>query len=337
MPKIPIIICVDVEPDERELETQSPKDWVGFENTFESFTNVRSQLEKVTGAAANFSWFFRMDPQIKHTYGMHDWVIKRYGGAIRQLEQGGDELGLHIHAWRWNDALLRWVIDHGDQDWVEHCIHVSFEAFQDAFGRPCRSFRFGDRWMNNETMDLMESMGVDFDLTIEPGRGARPSVRPGELHTGSFPDYTTAPSWPYKPCRHDFRKHSGGAKRGLWEIPLSTEKMGGRFPVLNQAAKALGFDYRKNHEPIPLNLCLHATQFRAMTNTLLEVKAQSYLAPILRTDGCLKLRSKANVEQNLTFLLSHSQAKGFEFVTPAEAINILTRQHLPDKAASAQC
>jgi hypothetical protein len=264
-------------------------------------------------------------------------VTKRYGDAIRMLEQSRDELGLHTHAWRWDDSLLRWVIDHGDQKWVEHCVQVSFDAFQDAFGRPCRSFRFGEHWMNNETMDLIERRGVDFELTVEPGRGSRPSISPWELHTGSFPDYTTAPSWPYKPSRQDFRTDKGGSKRGLWMIPLSTEKMPGRFQSLKQAAMALGYDYRKNHEPIPLDLCLDVTQFRPMVNNLIELKGQPYLAPVLRSASGLIPGSQASLEQNLNVLLSHPLANDFQFVTPAEAINILTRQHQPDKAASAQC
>jgi hypothetical protein len=337
MPKIPIIICIDVEPDEREIDCKLAKDWEGFEHVFKSFTNVRCRLEEVTGAPANFSWFLRMDPQVKHTYGLHGWVTKRYGDAIRMLEQSRDELGLHTHAWRWDDSLLRWVIDHGDQKWVEHCVQVSFDAFQDAFGRPCRSFRFGEHWMNNETMDLIERRGVDFELTVEPGRGSRPSISPWELHTGSFPDYTTAPSWPYRPSRQDFRTDKGGSKRGLWMIPLSTEKMPGRFQSLKQAAMALGYDYRKNHEPIPLDLCLDVTQFRPMVNNLIELKGQPYLAPVLRSASGLIPGSQASLEQNLNVLLSHPLANDFQFVTPAEAINILTRQHQPDKAASAQC
>jgi hypothetical protein len=329
MTQIPVIICIDVEPDDRELD-EFPRDWYGFENTFKFFNGIRPRLEEVTGAPASFCWFLRMDPQVKHIYGQYGWVADRYGEIINQLQQDGDEIGLHTHAWRWDDPHQRWVIDHGDQEWVEHCMRVSFEAFEKAFGRPCRSFRFGDHWMNNETMDLLETMGVEFDLTIEPGRDTDPQLRKGELHTGSFPDYTAAPRFPYRPSRHDFRKHKGGAHRGLWAIPLNTGKMPGRFPVVKQAIKALGFYSHKDH-PVPLNLSVSGRQFREMLTKLMTGKSLSYLTPVMRSDGCLTRRSKADVERNLNFLLSHPLASDFRFVTPAAAIKLLDAAECFDK------
>lgn len=196
MRKIPVIICLDVEPDEREIDSADSKDWEGFEESLKYFSDLRPRLEGATGARASFSWFIRMDPQIEHTYGLSCWAVRRYGEAIEQLRRDGDEIGLHAHAWRWDAGLLKWVIDHGDQEWVAHCIRTSFEAYRGAFGRRCLSFRFGDRWMNNETMALLESLGVKFDLTAEPGKTARPTLHRRELHTGSLPDYVDTPRWP---------------------------------------------------------------------------------------------------------------------------------------------
>src|SRR2546425_4997123 len=102
MEKIPIIICIDVEPDEREIDSTAAIDWAGFERVFEFFSVFRSRLEKETQAPAHFSWFMRMDPQIEHTYGLSWWVAERYREAIAQLERAGDEIGLHTHGWRWN-------------------------------------------------------------------------------------------------------------------------------------------------------------------------------------------------------------------------------------------
>jgi len=322
MRNIPVMICVDVEPREREIDIA--KDWEGVEETFKFFSNLRPRLEVATGASVNFSWFFRMDPQIAHAYGLPSWVISRYGEAIKLLELAGDELGLHTHAFRWDGGRYKWVIDHGDQEWINHCLHTSFEAYQSAFGRPCLSFRFGDHWMNNETMGLLESLGVKFDLTIEPGMKARPALFPKELHTGSLPDYMTTPRLPYRPCRWDFRKQSGAWGRELWVVPVSTGREVGRFAGLKRAAMALGIDLQSRHESYQLNLSVNGPLFRGMMNSLLSVWNQSYLAPVVRTDVGSDSRARANMEQNLNFMLSHPLVSRFRFVRPAEAIKLLT-------------
>jgi hypothetical protein len=322
MRKIPVIICLDVEPDEREINSALSKDWDGFEESFEYFSNLRPRLEAATGARASFSWFFRMDPQIEHVYGLSWWVARRYGESIKRLKLAGDEIGLHTHAWRWDAGALRWVVDHGDQSWINHCVHTSFEAYRSAFGRHCLSFRFGDRWMNNETMALLESLGVKFDLTVEPGKTARRSLHPKESHTGSLPDYMATPRWPYKPSRQDFRKHSPARGRGLWAIPLSTQKVLGRFAALKRAAMAVGM-FQRRYEACQLNLCLDGAIFRLMVNRLLEHPCKTYLAPVARTDIGLRSRARANLEQNVNFLLSHPLVNHFRFVRPAEAVKLL--------------
>src|SRR6266516_875118 len=324
MRKIPFIVCIDVEPDERQADIVIPEDWKGFEAAFNSFNKLRPHLEKATGAPVSFSWFFRMDPQIERTYGQPAWVVGRYGDAIKRLEQSGDELGLHTHAFRWDEGLCRWVIDHADQKWIDHCLQVSFEAYQRAFGRPCLSFRFGDHWMNNETMNSLESIGVKFDLTIEPGRRARPTLSTAELHTGSLPDYTTTPRWPYRPSPDDFRKQEDEHTRPLWIIPLSTGKEPGSFQAVKQIAKTFGIDLQRRHEEAALNLYITAPGFRVMMDRLIDVNRKPYLAPVLRTDSCIHPEFKANVEQNLDLILSHPMVSSFQFVRPAEAIRLLS-------------
>ena len=320
MRRIPVIICIDVEPDEREIGGAVAKDWKGFEESFKFFSDLRPHLEKATGAPVRFSWFFRMDPQVEHTYGLSWWVAKRYREVIEQLELAGDEIGLHTHAFRWHSGLNRWITDNGDQKWINHCIRTSFEAYRSAFGRPCLSFRFGDRWMNNETVNLLESLGVKFEMTVEPGRKQSTGLIPEELYTGSLPDYSTAPTSPYKPSRQDFRKHSQTQERELWVIPMSTDTAVGRFVRLKRAAKALGIDL---YEADQLNLSHDRSQFRNMMHSLLDVRTESYLAPAIKTDALIYSPARAHLEQNVNLILSHPLLNRFKFVRPAEAIELL--------------
>jgi hypothetical protein len=320
---IPVIICHDVEPDYRQVSADTGEDWEGFPETLRFFDAVRDRLAETTGAPAHFTWFFRMDPQIERAYGSPGWAAERYGELIASLERAGDELALHTHAWRWDEGSNRWVTDHGSRQWVQHCVRTSFEAYRKAFGRPCVSFRFGDHWMDDETMDLLESLGVQFELTVEPGRIPRPY--PADKSTnGTLPDYVSVPRRPYRPSRRDFRKHSPGSERDLWTIPVSTGKEPGRFTGIKRAAAALGVDLRKRNDTVPLNLELNPPVFRALTQSWLEAAEEKYLVLIVRSDACLPARARAQVEQNLDFLLAHPLARSFRFTTPAEALALLT-------------
>src|SRR6185436_12401483 len=182
--------------------------------SYEYFSELRPRLESATGSPVHFSWFLRMDPQITHVHGSADWVAHRYRWLIEAIEAVGDELGLHVHACKWDDESQDWIADYGNQEWIDHCVRSGFEAFQAALNRPCRSFRFGDHWMNDQTMDLLRSLGACFDLTTE--FGAETPHLPGESFTGSFPDYSRMPRVPYHPRKGSFTKRSRWPKGGLW-------------------------------------------------------------------------------------------------------------------------
>ena len=324
MGTIPVIICFDVEPPYRQVSPDAGQDWEGVPETVQFFDGLRNRLAEVTGAPAHFSWFFRMDPQVERAYGSPGWAAERYGETIARLERAGDELGLHTHAWRWDEGSGRWLTDHGSRQWVEHCVRMSFDAFRSAFGRPCVSFRFGDHWMDNETMDLLESLGVRFEMTVEPGRIPRPYPA-DKSPEGTLPDYVSVPRRPYKPSRLDFRMDDPDSERDLWAIPVSTGKEPGRFTGIKRAAAALGVDLRKRNDTVPLNLELDAPLFRALTQSWLAAAEQKYLVLIVRSDACLPTRARAHVEQNLDFILSHPLAASFRLTTPAEALALLAR------------
>jgi len=219
MEKIPIVICIDVEPDIRAIDPNVTNDWVGFEKTFEFYEELRPRLEDATSSAVRFSWFVRMDAQIEHTYGTPNWAATRYRHLFDRIEKHEDEIGLHAHAWRWNEASDGWVADMEDQEWVEHCVRLSFAAFEKSFHRRCLSFRFGDHWINDATLNLIEKLGACFDLTVEPG-----PKRPFFLDEciGSLPDCSDVPQRPYHPSRENFTRPDSEGGRRLWILPLST-------------------------------------------------------------------------------------------------------------------
>ena len=325
-PGIPILICIDIEPDERAIDPRVRADWPGFEKSYEFFSVLRQRLEIATGSPVHFSWFLRMDPQVTHVYGSPDWVVTRYPHLIEALAAAGDELGLHTHAWRWDENCQEWIEDFGDQRWVDHCVRSSFEAFHTSLNRPCKSFRFGDHWTNDQTVDLLEEQGAKFDLTVEPG--ATGTLVPGESFTGTFPDYTQIPQVPYRPHKNDFRKRSFWRKRDLWIIPISagstasTTTSPTTSPWRRWTARPASHQ-NSTPEYMSLILSFDPPTFSSIANRLLGDLRRPYLALPARTDMAHEPYQRFNLERNIEYLLSHPLIKDFVFETPGEAIKRL--------------
>ncbi len=323
MEQLPIILCIDVEPDERLIDARAQVDWVGFERTYDFFAELRPRLQSATGSVVHFSWFLRMDPQIAHTYGSPEWAARRYEGLFERLQAAGDELGLHTHAWRWDEGSQMWVADIGNQAWVDHCVRMAFAAFKHRFHRPSVSFRFGDRWMNDETLDLLERLGARFDLTVEPGQKEFPPEVFRERFTGSLPDYARVPLRPYRPSKDDFRKRSIWRRRGIWIIPLSAGGVEGpraaRLRYVRRLARRIGID-RHRHRSRTLNLGMDSSDFCQMLDGLVNIWQRPYLALVMRADVCSNPVYQSNMSRSIDHLLSHPQAHRFVFETPAEAM-----------------
>ena len=307
--KIPVILCIDVEPNRRLFDPGSREPWSGFERSYEFFNALRSRLAKATGSPVHFSWFFRMDPQVETGYGSSEWCPRTYPQWMRALKENGDELGLHAHAWRWDAAGERWIVDHGDQEWVNHCVDVSFQAFRRSFGFDCRSFRFGDSWMNNETVDLLEKLGVRFDLTVEAGKPAVRAERAKETVTGSIPDYTDVPRGPYRPSKRDYRKADPARTDGLWMIPVSSGNFSDKFW---QKPK-----FRT------LRLAINPTAFARSIKQALKRCERSILVPEVRVCATLHVQRFDYMVKNAEHLVAHRDARRFAFSTPSEALEIM--------------
>jgi hypothetical protein len=311
--KIPVIMCIDVEPDERVVDRCDRVPWEGLELSYEFFFQIRSRLASATGSHVHYSWFFRMDPQVAETYGSAAWPVRHYSRYIEDFARNGDEIGLHTHAWRWDEAQNSWVADYGNQAWVDHCVRVSFESFREALGKGCASFRFGDRWMSNTTMELIESLGARFDLTLEPGQSATPSLFRDELYTGSIPDYTQVPQLPYRPSRADFRKRSLFRQRRLWEVPIS----GGYVVKQDEPFGSPGAREPLRH--LTLAMWNRPEAFCVVMDRLLRTVQVPYLAFTVRSD--LPLRSTMpHMQEIFEGILAHPWADRFVFSTPAEAM-----------------
>ncbi|MEA2880353.1 MAG: hypothetical protein QOF14_5549 [Hyphomicrobiales bacterium] len=294
--RLPILLCFDVEPDDKISEGQA--DWAGIGPLVALLTRYRPRFEAATGQPCRFSWFLRMDPQVAELHGgRQDWVAVAFERELRILRAAGDEIGLHVHPWK--RTADGWVSEFRDPSWVEHCVRSSFNAYRRAFGTRCRSFRFGDRWMDQRTMRLLNALGACFDLTTEPGQSGFPIPADMDaLFLGGRPDYTDAPRHPYRPSTQDYRVAGRWLRRmRIMEIPISTaaEKDAG-----------IGTLYLANDG---------ATTCRQI-DLLLADETTRHLALPARTDIAIRPDERQNLETILEHLLAHPQRDRLRLTTP---------------------
>jgi hypothetical protein len=324
---VPVMLCIDVEPDPRLVSRGKQEPWAGYEHTQRYLDELRVRLEARTGLPARYAWFLRMDPQIAESYGDPAWVVDRYRTHLENVLRLGDELGLHLHPYRWLDKEGTWLQDFANQNWVEHCLRSAMEAFAASLGQPCLSMRFGDRWLNTDTVNLAEKLGIRFDLTIEPGMRALPSPIPGELASGMLPDYRRVPRTPYAPSRGDFRRSARGHERTIRMIPLTSShrRLLWRWP-LGVFHRLLGNGLRQWRQETPLYMSHRwraPDTFDQMLDRALAAQRRPYLAFAIRTDFTIKPHFFEALDTCLQTLLAHSTASRFVFCGPASALPLL--------------
>ena len=242
---------------------------------------------------------------------------------MAEAERQGDETGLHTHAWRWDDGLGDWIIDHGDQKVVERCVRDSFAAFERALGRPCRVFRFGDGWINEPTLTLLEELGVHIDLTIEPGQPGVKSLVAAERSTGAIPDRRGALTGPYHPSRSDFLRQDPNGSTRLWCFPVTTGQCR-RWPRSRQRLSWRAWLDALPVRTLPLNLGFDPGLFGPMFDRAVSANRRPYAAVTVRSDVGSHEGLMSNVIRNMDAMLNHPLVARFEFVAPSEGLRMLT-------------
>lgn len=326
---LPVIFCFDVEPDAFFIDPARREPWPGFEATFAFVERMRPRWEALTGRAARFNWFLRLDPQIAHAYGDAAWVLRHYERQFAVLQSHGDELGIHPHGYRWDAAAGAWVLDYGDQSWIEHCVQSSAEQFARVLGRPCRAFRGGDRWINQATAALVRRLGITYDLTLEPGHAEEPLNHPGERVTGTVPDMRRVPIMPFQPRADDYQQGDPDSRHvepdgengraAAWTIPISTARIDPG--LLRQVYYRFRYPGRQFATWTAL-FSHHPAMFERIVAGVLA-RPRPYLAMPMRTHALADPRTAPRVGANLETLLRMLRSRASAVVTPAEAIALL--------------
>lgn len=318
---IPIVLCIDVEPDARHLDLAAPSPWDGFRRTWEMLESCRGAIGRRSACAPRFSWFLRMDSQVQRGYGSLAWVVDRHPELVDAIRAAGDHLGLHVHAWRWREDGNGWVIDYADRAWLDDCLTEAFAAFAAAVRASCTSFRFGDHWMDQATFARLEALGVEVDLTPEPGHGPASYYEPDIRFTGELPDYRSVPVYPYRPSVRDYRVSDPTRTRGPWVLPVTTSRV--PPPLLHRLYRRI--TTRRSWGDVSTALISHhPTLFGRIVEDALH-RPNPHLVLTLRSSAVGNRWYAARVESNLVALLSRTEAARFVWVEPSAAVRLLSR------------
>lgn len=296
----PVHLCLDVEPDDREVAGKPLADWSGTGPFLEQIEQFRKEASR-SGQPVHVNWFLRQDPQVREAYGRADHVVQLYREQWARARAQGDGFGSHVHAWHRKGD--RWVADHGDRSWVGRCVDESLDAYEQAFGQPPRMFRFGDHFMSNDVVRRLVRRGIRYDLSLEPGLGAMEVLKPGEVASGQLPDYRDLPRRPYFPSRLDYRKPARWWPRPIRMIPCSTGVAEG------ESVPGWG-----RGRCTPLNLALDTAWMTRVSEAVLADPATTHLVWVARTGDYGVPEYQANMRANLNYLA----ARGLSFVRPDE-------------------
>jgi len=237
-----------------------------------------------------------MDPGVEAAHGTPGWAAERYVEELSALVGAGDELGLHPHSWRWDGTS--WTSDQSP-GWVAHCADMSFDAYEKAFDKPCRSYRHGDRFTSTALQAQLQRRGVRCDLTLEPGRPEVPGLVSAEASVG------TLPRVPDDLVRPFLLEPDEPSDDPLMVMPLTSS-----FDVGHEAVPAL-FGTLLLWSPPRTFASLLGARFGGDDEV-------SHLAFAVRSDFALFTTERAWVEQNLRHIGS-VLGDDVQWVTPSEA------------------
>ena len=316
---IPVVLCIDVEPDGRHIDLQSPSPWNGIAATAAVLEPLRTRASQRSGREAVFSWYLRMDPQVQAAYGTLAWVVEANPAFVDAARAAGDHLGLHVHACRLDAAGAEWVIDYADAPWIDESLRQAFAAFERAVGSRCTTFRFGDHWMNQATFNTLELLGVTVDLTLEPGHDGASFYDASERFTGLLPDYSGVPTRPYRPSASDYRTPDTARTSGPWVLPVTTARV---RPSLAHRVYRKYVARRSWGETTAALVSHDPGLFARLIDDALS-RPEPHLVLSLRSGAATNPRYASRIAANLDALLERPEGSRLAWVEPEEAIRLL--------------
>ncbi len=179
-----------------------------MENAILRIKDNISIIQKKFGRKINLTWFIRCDNQIKSIFNDNAYLVLKNEKLLSELQKNGDEIGWHPHIYRKKNNM--WCLETRD-DILKKKLQDSFNSISHFF--KIKSVRMGESYQSNESMKLLNDLGLQVDSTALPGRKRNDTDR--------FFDWIDTPHHPYYPSMIDYRV-PGSDSLNILEVPMST-------------------------------------------------------------------------------------------------------------------
>jgi hypothetical protein len=169
----------------------------------------RDLSECFTSQDCPVTWLIRVD-----NGPIKDGMLELFKNEIIELRSNGDEVGIHIHTWAWDQELSKWVQTKDAKQEIEIVLR-SLDMFRKKLGFTPSSVRMGWNAMSNEIMTTLDACGLLVDA----------SAIPGTFSLGKFGnrdniyDWSRTPNEPYHPSYEDYQSPGN---MNILEVPIST-------------------------------------------------------------------------------------------------------------------
>ncbi len=182
-------------------------DYIGNWKQHDDFIIAVDLLNNIINCSDyKFTWYLRLDKQIKHQYSNADYIFRRYARHIDILKLQGHEIAWHPHSYRKNNGSWLQNTDTSEVlDELKQLIPL-------AKSHELTSVRMGWGFHTNDTMRLLADSGFITDSSAIP--------RPQYKWEETYKDWTISPNIPYYPSFSDYRI-PGTTALQLLEIPMS--------------------------------------------------------------------------------------------------------------------
>lgn len=330
---VPVVLCVDCEPDLAEPGFPSGVESVRAVADF--FDRWRDDAARATGRTVRMTWLLGMHGQVAEQLGDLGAVAELCPAVLSRAEETGDLLGVSGGSVTEQAAMGKPVADRAGAPPEEGPLVTAVTTFEKLVGHGPEAARFTGPLLTTELVEEEEKAGIRFELGLEPGR-SRPAgdVRRGGGTGGAIGrgadgrgmDWSRVPRLPYFPSHTDYRYALAEGTRPLRIVPMTTGPRwlgGSPLPRLH-ALRSYGASNWKQRDLLDM-AAAHWTgpdDFGEMLRRTLAVQPEPFLALCITTDWVTRPDHRRNVERCLASLLRLAERCRLAFVTPAEACEL---------------
>ncbi len=221
-PTITVLLLCDADPDRpdyggRRFDEAGPLSWRGLREGVPRLLREIEGIRDGNDRPLPILWLVRADEQIAVCHDDPAWALCEFSDIWDDLQTRGHTLGWHPHHWRWADDKKCWYQETTDDNWLR----ANLELGAGAFAEPPPVSRLGWYAMNETTMNALDDLGVQLDLSAMPGLERRGGIdHRGACFVGEY-DWSRCKRGPYRPHSADYQSHDV-RPTGVIELPLTT-------------------------------------------------------------------------------------------------------------------